>query len=457
MSNIWSLFEDYEKRYHGWLKDSAVPKTTEWYRQSGIDTGLENIKTGLLGEQVWDPSGVKRQGGSLETAGGVIKDYVTRPTMQHHPNIQYGTYKGTAPFQKHAADAGVKSLEITRDVINWGVDKASSVYDQMFPNANKNISTDKKKKLISEKMKTLPPQLGGLSTKGQAEQFTDQDASSLAKFAGVNLKDAAKEFKNKGGFEGLMSNPAFTLGLALMQSSAQGKDISQGVMDNFIKAAGISDHYKDRIQARKDRLEAKGEVVGPPSEEEMGVVERVLESKKFKTDFGGIGGFVDKHLLGKDKEAQYHSTVSAIAAKVKQKSEADAKKGKKVQITEDYVASVVNGMIANKELEKGKGVTTGFFSTSLGQAIGQPFGLGRAELLKKKKYLAEGGPAQAGESYVVGEQGPEVFTPNVTGTVTANDDSQVMGMLLASNPQLQNVSKARAESILRSRFPDYFA
>ena len=305
-------------------------------------------------------------------------------------------------------------------------------------------------------MKTLPPQLGGLSTKGQAEQFTDQDASSLAKFAGVNLKDAAKQFKDKGGFEGLMSNPAFTLGLALMQSSAQGKNIGQGVMDNFIKAAGISDHYKDRIQAKKDRLEAKGEVVGPPSEEEMGVVERVLESKKFKTDFGGIGGFVDKHLFGKDKEAQYHSTVSAIAAKVKQKSEADAKKGKKVQITEDYVASVVNGMIANKELEKGKGVTTGFFSTSLGQAIGQPFGLGRAELLKKKKYLAEGGPAQAGESYVVGEKGPEVFTPNVTGTVTANDDSQVMGMLLASNPQLQNVSKARAESILRSRFPDYF-
>ena len=126
-------------------------------------------------------------------------------------------------------------------------------------------------------------------------------------------------------------------------------------------------------------------------------------------------------------------------------------------MTEDYIASVINGMIANKELEKGKGVTTGFWSTPLGQAIGQPFGLGRAELLKKKKYLAEGGPAKAGESYVVGEQGPEVFTPNVTGTVTANDDSQIMSMLLASNPQLQNVSKTRAESILRSRFPDYFA
>ena len=428
MSNIWSLFEDYEQRYHGWLKESAVPKTTQWYKQSGIDQGLQNISTGLLGEKQWDPSGTKRVGGSLETAGGVVKDYIQRPTMQHHPNQQYGTYKGTSQFQKHAADAGIKSLEVTRDIVKWGVKKTDSIFNQMFPNANKNISTDEKKQIIKDNQKT---DLSGI---------TEQDGFSLAKWAGVNMDDVKKEWKEKGGFEGLMSNPAFTLGLALMQSSAQGKTIGEDVMNNFIKGAKLSEHYKDRIAAR-------GEVVGPPSEAEMGVVERVLESKKYKTKFG-VGATISKYLFGKDKEAQYHSTVSAIAAKVKQKSEAAAKKGKKVQITEDYVSSVVNEMIANKELEKGKGVTEGFLSGALFEM--QPE-------LKKKKGLAEGGPAQAGESYVVGEKGPEVFTPNVTGTVTANDDSQVMGMLLASNPQLQNVSKTRAESILRSRFPDYFA
>ena len=454
MSNIWSLFEDYEKRYHGWLKDSAVPKTTQWYQQSGIDQGLQNLQTGLLGEQRWDPSGTKRVGGSLETAGGVVKDYFQRPTMQHHPNQQYGTYKGTAPFQRDAADVGVKSLEITRDVINWGVDKANSVYDQMFPNANKNISTDAKKRLIKENMKTDP---FGSGKRGDQPGFTDQDASSLAKFAGVNLKDAAKEFKNKGGFEGLMSNPAFTLGLALMQSSAQGKDISQGVMDNFIKAAGISDHYKDRIQARKDRLEAKGEIIGPPTEEQMGLIERVLESKKFKTNYKHLNNIVGKYIFGKDKEAQYHSTVSAIAAKVNEKAKQDEKAGKRVQLTEDYIASVVNQMVADKELAKGKGVTEGFWASPVGEFIGGYFGKGRQELLKKKEYRAEGGPVQAGQPYIVGEKGPEVVIPKADANVVSNDDSQVMGMLLASNPQLQNVSKARAESILRSRFPDYFA
>jgi hypothetical protein len=70
---------------------------------------------------------------------------------------------------------------------------------------------------------------------------------------------------------------------------------------------------------------------------------------------------------------------------------------------------------------------------------------------------AEGGPVQAGQPYVVGEQGPEVVIPKADANVISNDDSQVMGMLLASNQTQQNVSKARAESILRSRFPDYFA
>ena len=35
-------------------------------------------------------------------------------------------------------------------------------------------------------------------------------------------------------------------------------------------------------------------------------------------------------------------------------------------------------------------------------------------------FLANGGPAQAGRSYIVGEEGPELFTPNTSGTVSPN-------------------------------------
>ena len=45
MSNMWSLWEDYEKRYNTWLKNSAVPAATSWYQGSGIDEKLEGWKT----------------------------------------------------------------------------------------------------------------------------------------------------------------------------------------------------------------------------------------------------------------------------------------------------------------------------------------------------------------------------------------------------------------------------
>ena len=70
--------------------------------------------------------------------------------------------------------------------------------------------------------------------------------------------------------------------------------------------------------------------------------------------------------------------------------------------------------------------------------------------------LEHGGTAHEGKSYLVGEKGPEVFIPKETGEVLANDDSQIFAMLLAANPQLQKVSRARSEKILRNRFPEYF-
>ena len=71
----------------------------------------------------------------------------------------------------------------------------------------------------------------------------------LSNMAGVDFDKAAANWKDKGGFEGLMANPAFTLGLALMQSSANGKTINQGILDNFVKSAKISSEFKDRIEA----------------------------------------------------------------------------------------------------------------------------------------------------------------------------------------------------------------
>jgi hypothetical protein len=75
---------------------------------------------------------------------------------------------------------------------------------------------------------------------------------------------------------------------------------------------------------------------------------------------------------------------------------------------------------------------------------------------KEPEFRMDGGPVESGKPYVVGEEGPEIIIPKSDGNVLTNDDSQIYAMLLAANPQLQQVSRQRAEKILRARFPEYF-
>ena len=401
MSNTNNIWEDWKKRI------------------GGIYTHAE---TGLLGEQKWDPSGTKRVGGSLETAGGVVKDYFQRPTMQHHPNQQYGTYKGTAPFQRDAADAGVKSLEVISDITKGSVNWVNKQFDIMFPNANKNISNKDKKNAI-----TNSPEYTDAILRKQG--LTQQDGFSLSKWAGVDMEEIKKEWKDKGGFDGLMSNPAFTLGLALMQSSAQGKTIGEDLMNNFIKGAKLSEHYKDRLAAKA------GDVI-QATEGQMENIETILEGMNIKKPL------FSKVLKG-NQAAQWEEAVESIAneveTRVRKKVKAAEASGKDIVVNTTLKKKIIKEMEAEGKFKRRKGAF--WVSDTLFMPEGK----------------AEGGPVKAGQPYVVGEKGPEVVIPKADANVVSNDDSQVMGMLLASNPQLQNVSKARAESILRSRFPDYFA
>ena len=65
----------------------------------------------------------------------------------------------------------------------------------------------------------------------------------------------------------------------------------------------------------------------------------------------------------------------------------------------------------------GGGAGAGGFMASMGP-LGALFGIGAA----LGGFLADGGPAKAGTPYVVGERGPELFVPNTSGTVVANEE-----------------------------------
>jgi hypothetical protein len=443
MSNTYGIFEEWKNGLLGYAdkagdkllgtKQSVQPGQDTMRRSDGlIDQGLDYAGGKIdqaqeagtqyfQGEKVFDPA-----------TGGPTK----RTGVQSSKSMEH-LEKGIDLFDKgknYAVKEGSKELDKAIPKIK---ETAKNAWEAMFPdedNAGSISDADKEKILNGDK--ALYDQ--------KTSALGEKDVGTLEKIMGVDFDTAKANWKDKGGMEGLMSNPAFSLGLALMQSSANGKTINQGILDNFIKSAKISEHYKDRIKAR-------GSIIGPASEEEIGQVEAFLKSKKIGSP--GAWGWIKDTLAGQNNEADYKSMLSQVAQANNARASALEAKGKKVVKDETFMQETIRIMKAEGKLKtKKKGKTKGFWSNfNINQTKVQGNtsndGLG---------FRAQGGPVSAGKPYVVGEKGPEIIIPRSDGDVLTNDDSQIYAMLLASNPQLQKVSRVRAQKIMRNRFPEYF-
>ena len=274
---------------------------------------------------------------------------------------------------------------------------------------------------------------------GQANA-NEQNINWLGRITGMSNKQiaAAKEsWKTKGGFEGLMANPAFTMGLAFMQAGAEGKTLGAGSLDNVMKAAGISSHYKRVIEARK---------MAPiqATSTDIAEVKDMLKSINIEE-----GNWLENLLGGPRSGARYEAAVEEIALEfqkeIREKQEALKQAGKSQVIKRTDQLKILERLVKSGKIKKKESIlsTIGITSGTLQDTSGT-------------KGLARGGPMKAGKSYLVGEEGPEVVIPRESAKVLSNDDSKIYAMLLAANPQLQKVSRARSEKILRNRFPEYF-
>jgi len=271
-----------------------------------------------------------------------------------------------------------------------------------------------------------------------------------------NMADAVASWKEKGGFEGLMANPAFTMGLAFMQAGAEGKTLGSGALNNVMKAAGISSHYK---QILKDREQAPIEVTAT----DVAEVKSLLQSM----DISGPSN-VEKFfgfLKGERKmEFKWDLASEEIAVEL-QKEIKKLKENKKPGAPEVVYDTTKKLQILKRMFDEGRFKKKG--GTWLTDATLQTtqeiptLDSNKPKINKKnplKGYVgfAQGGQIQEGQHAIVGEGGPEYFLPKESGKILSNDDSRIFAMLLAANPQLQQVSRTRSEKILRNRFPEYF-
>ena len=367
------------------------------------------------------------QTGNLNTAGGVENPLYNR---KESPLIKNPIFpeKYVPPGQGQIKIGG-KTFNAPKSILTKD---AQANQAKAIAAAQNNTATSASKTL------TDPITQGGSGVK-QAEDMGFMQ--KLSNMAGVDFDKAAANWKDKGGFEGLMANPAFSLGLALMQSSANGKTINQGILDNFVKSAKISTEFKDRIEARKQEpIQATAADIAETKNilSKVGVSEGNWfenASSRIK-NFMGKGGSKNPG-LDFDKAVEEISIQYQLAIQKKQKELKEA--GKSTVIRIDDKIKIMDNLIKSGKIQKNES----FFSR---------IGITDATIQKRE----QGGPVESGRPYVVGEKGPEIIIPTSDGNVLSNDDSQIFNMLLASNPQLQKVSRQRAEKVLRSRFPEYF-
>ena len=366
----------------------------------------------------------KKYGGTgvLDFAGGVAQDvstrsknYVLGDEKQRGPE----TYRGDSKLASDAKNI-IKAIPPGDFNTKWAIEQAQKNKDSAAKTPIANTP--------------FHPSQGGNNQNLAGDQ---EKLGWLAKLTGTDMDKAMATWKDKGGFEGLMANPAFTMGLAFMQAGAEGKTIGQGSLDNVMKAAGISSHYKKII---KDRKQAPIQATAA----DMAEVESMLKSINIE-EGNWLENLVSK-AKGGNPGAEWAAAVEEIAVQYQaevQKWQANNKDpdGTPKILSQSDKIKIMNKLVKSGKIKKKKSWTKGWLTS---------------DTLSMPMPKAKGGPIQAGKPYLVGEEGPEVIIPKSDGNVLSNDDSQIYAMLLASNPQLQKVSRARAEKILRSRFPEYF-
>jgi hypothetical protein len=384
----------------------------------------------------------KLERGSLYTAGGGTwrsSDQSQKKSFQETmmKNNQWGNqnpYK-EADNSLSRKEKLIKAYTPNQNVANasksfFSTDSSKNIYiddqgNKRSRTTGKIITTDGKKWGMDD---TGGADLGKWHGNNQQEQLKWWQV--LANKAGIDFDKAAASWKEKGGFEGLMANPAFTMGLAFMQAGAEGKTLGQGALNNVMKSAGISSHYK-RL------MEAKSGGVTEVTTGQMDQIKSVLGTK-------GISAPILRKLLPGNQSEMYEQAVEDIAFKVQKKvntmKEAAKASGKDIEVGSRLYKKIIDEMIASGEISTKGGINVGGY-----QIIDRT--------LESK---ARGGPVAKGKTYVVGEGGPEYFLPKQSGKILSNDDSRIFAMLLAANPQLQQVSRTRSEKILRNRFPEYF-
>ena len=112
----------------------------------------------------------------------------------------------------------------------------------------------------------------------------------------------------------------------------------------------------------------------------------------------------------------------------------------------DMASAIIKDLYRIYVVKKITGMITGAIDAKFAPGVGQA----QAAVAGA---VANGGPVQAGQRYVVGERGPEMFTPNVSGTITPNSQMGGSGVTVVQNINISTGVQQTVRAEIRQMMP----
>ena len=283
-----------------------------------------------------------------------------------------------------------------------------------------------------------------------------------------------KELRDEFGLLEILSEEDYEKAIAILQKTKTKVEEGGGFQvdlidmpteDDFKKFFDFLEGYKEKAKEVATEIE---EVVVTGTKVQMGFFERMLDKifgKKNMDEFFGeteefaekavlsIGDFISItfDMLGKSIGDFFENIRDKLAASgvgdfMKTLEDGFIKAG---QLLEDALTdAVLTGKASFSDLAD-------HIKKVLAKALIQKFITGPILGLMG---LADGGPAKAGTPYVVGEEGPELFVPNQSGTVIPNDEMASGGSGMGMGTQVTyniNAIDSRSFEARLAENPEY--
>ena len=112
----------------------------------------------------------------------------------------------------------------------------------------------------------------------------------------------------------------------------------------------------------------------------------------------------------------------------------------------DMASAIIKDLYRIYVVKKITGMITGAIDAKFAPGVGQA----QAAVAGA---VANGGPVEAGKRYVVGERGPEMFTPNVSGTITPNSQMGGSGVTVVQNINISTGVQQTVRAEIRQMMP----